>query len=88
MFTLTQEQQNTLSEWLKEQDTKAIENQKLNMKNPNIVIQQSWDDGYPYTGAIGGSVTYMFTPTSIGLVTKVKYGLTDEIIDLTDYDSW
>ncbi len=41
-----------------------------------------------YTGAIGGRYTYSFTPTSIGLVVKVKDAITGEEIDLTDYDMW
>lgn len=35
--------------------------------------------------AIGGAFTYMFTPTSLGIIVKVKYYNGDEI-DLTDYD--
>lgn len=38
--------------------------------------------------AIGGRFTYSFTPTGIGEVVKVKDWITNEEIDLTDYDSW
>jgi len=41
-----------------------------------------------YTGAIGGSLTYSFTPTSIGCVVKVEEVITREVIDLTDYENW
>lgn len=88
MFKLTEEQNNILSKWVKEQQEKAIEIQKQIIKNPNLIIQQCWEDGYPYTGASGGDLTYMFTPTSLGIVVKVKYGLTEEIIDLSDYENW
>lgn len=37
-------------------------------------------------GAIGGSTTYSFTPTSLGTIFKVTHF--DEELDLTDYDSW
>lgn len=40
-----------------------------------------------YTGAIGGGLTFSFTPTSLGLVIKVKY-LDKEEIDLSDYENW
>ncbi len=40
-----------------------------------------------YTGAIGGGLTFSFTPTSIGMVVKVKY-LDKEEIDLSDYENW
>lgn len=39
------------------------------------------------TGAIGGRLTYMFTPTSLGVITKVKCAC-GEKIDLTDTDLW
>ncbi len=35
--------------------------------------------------AIGGAFTYSFTPTSLGMVAKVKYWDGSEI-DLTDYN--
>lgn len=41
-----------------------------------------------YAGAIGGDLTYMFVPNSIGLVTMVRCNLTGEELDLTDYDEW
>jgi hypothetical protein len=40
------------------------------------------------TGAIGGRYTYSFTPTSIGIVSKVKDEVTGDVLDLTDYDMW
>jgi hypothetical protein len=40
-----------------------------------------------YYGAIGGSVTYEFTPTSLGIVEKVKH-FNGKVLDLTDYESW
>jgi len=53
---------------------------------------QSWlenivyANGQPYEGAIGGAVTYSFTPTSIGMVVKVHaHG---HELDLSDYASW
>jgi hypothetical protein len=39
-----------------------------------------------YEGASGGATTFKFTPTSLGLVTVVKYW--NEEINLTDYESW
>lgn len=41
-----------------------------------------------YEGAIGGRFTYMFTPTSLGIVIKVQDGVTRDILDVTDYDTW
>ena len=38
-------------------------------------------------GAIGGPLTYTFTPNNLGIVTKVICACGEEK-DLTDYDEW
>ena len=38
-------------------------------------------------GAIGGRLTYCFTPTGLGLVTKVKCACGGEK-NVTNYDDW
>lgn len=57
----------------------AKQNKKLSewLKEPN-----------QYCGAIGGRLTYSFTPTSIGLLVEVTDNLTKEKLDLTDYDDF
>jgi len=39
-------------------------------------------------GAIGGVMTYSFTPTGIGLVLVVTHGGTKAELDLTNTDDW
>lgn len=39
-------------------------------------------------GAIGGRYTYMYTPTSLGCIIKVRDNVTHEEKDFTDYGSW
>ena len=41
-----------------------------------------------YCGAIGGRITYSFTPTSIGTIVKIKDSVTGKELDLTDYYTW
>ena len=41
-----------------------------------------------YTGAFGGRYSYTFTPTNLGLVTKVYDPITKETLDITDYENW
>lgn len=41
-----------------------------------------------YTGAIGGRFTYEFTPTGIGTAITVKDCVTDQSLDVSDYDNW
>ena len=44
-------------------------------------------DELRYVGAIGGADVFCFTPTGLGVITKVKCACGAEI-DLTDYDLW
>ena len=90
-FELTEEQNKRLTAWLTKQETLAIAKQKETITESNNwhhVYASSWDQGYAYGGAIGGFLTYSFTPTSIGLVTKVTHAITKETIDLSDYEDW
>lgn len=73
IFSLTVEQRRKLQEWKAAQDAAVAE------------MQNSEE---PYYGAIGGELKYNFTPTSIGVIVTVSHTLTNEEIDLTDYDSW
>lgn len=71
MFTIDKTQREKLDIWQDEQD--ALWKEKYN------------DSGQAYYGACGGSLTYSFTPTTLGVVVKVKHANGNEI-DLTDYD--
>ncbi len=49
-----------------------------------------YDDGTQVSnpmGAIGGRLTYQFTPTGLGVIIVVKCAC-GESVDLTDYGSW
>ena len=85
-FSLDQYEQNKLNQWLKEIYAKVIEEQKAQYGEDNPVYQMAWDCGAPYDGAIGGGLTYEFSPTSIGMVKRVTYR--GYALDLTDYESW
>lgn len=90
-FGLTEEQEKKLSIWVTEIRDKAIEKQKQEIKETNefySTYKQCWELGFPYSGTIGGSLTYSFSPTSIGDVVVVKDSHTGEEIDLTEYDMW
>lgn len=60
-----------LNEWIKEQDRKVAE-------------KQGGEE--PYYGACGGELSWIITPTSLFTAIKVKHALTNEVLDLTDYD--
>jgi hypothetical protein len=88
-FYLSDKQEILLRDWLRIQYDRVIEEQKHTIKPDNIsylIAKESWDLGYPYEGAIGGGLTYSFTPTSIGDICIVSYAGNE--IDITEYDNW
>lgn len=87
-FEITPEQESVVNEWLKRNVyPKLIEEQKASGQFNSSIAEDCWEMGFPYEGAIGGAVTYEFTPTSVGIVKKVRY--TDRFeLDLTDYGNW
>jgi hypothetical protein len=72
MFKLTEEQNKRISEWMDAHDAEK-----------HIPVGGT----FRYSGAIGGAYTWQFTPTSLGIVQKVKCSCGDHI-DVSDYDSW
>jgi hypothetical protein len=70
VFSLTEEQIKQVAEWAAEQDRKIAEKQGKD---------------HPYYGCSGGSLSYEFTPTSIGLVVKVTNNLSKESINVTEW---
>ena len=84
-------------------DSQKIHQWLQNKVYPEIAAQQKAAGGFlasmvmedgetvqPYFGAIGGAVTYSFTPTSLGTVVKatVEYGPDIYTLDLTNYEEW
>ena len=37
---------------------------------------------------IGGKLSFIFTPTSIGVITDIKCNACNEIKDITNYNNW
>ncbi len=71
-FKLNEAQLAKLKVWRKERDDAWAK------KHPS-----PFGDDLPYYGAIGGSLTYSFTPTSIGTVVIIKHA-DDMKLDLSD----
>ena len=88
-FEVTESDQKKIKDWLENTVYPlAISKQREQIQNPNWIYQQCWEDGYPYEGAIGGGLQYIFTPNGIGECFKVRYSSVDLELDLTDYESW
>lgn len=87
MFQLDTEQSLRLGIWLREQHRELA---KLQWQDPEL-REKMLDENTPYLGAIGGGLTYEFTPTGLGTVVVVyfrKGSGSEAHIDLTDYDMW
>lgn len=88
-FELDQEQIKKYKTWRKTQDAEAAKRQLESGKfEDNPVAVSLMQSGRPYCGAIGGGVTFSFTPTGLGDICNVTHALTGETLHLTDYDSW
>lgn len=87
-FEISIEDHHRIHDWrMKEVYPEIIAQQKERAGDtPSVIEKDCWDQGYPYGGAIGGDLTYSFTPTSLGLVTEVEcYG---KKLNLTNYEDW
>lgn len=86
-FSLTQDQVNTANEWAKLLDKDVIEIQRKEM-SPHDFATLTSNGKYAYYGAIGGGLTYCFTPTGLGVITTAVHGYTKKELNLTDYSDW
>ena len=68
-FTLTNSQKEQIKLWSEIQDKK-------------VAFKQLKDK--PNYGSCGGAYSYIFVPTTIGLIVKVKNTLTGETLDISE----
>lgn len=91
-FEVNLEQYAKYVSWVKEQNKKAVEIQKEKYANDPSVselhYEVCWNMGLPYCGAIGGEISWTFTPTGLGEIITVKHSITGDKLNLTDYASW
>jgi hypothetical protein len=88
-FVITEEEQKRILAWFKEQEAIVVQMQQQSGRyKDNPHVQELHQRGKGYYGASGGALTYHFTPTGIGTVFTVSHALTQETLDLTDYDNW
>jgi len=83
-FTITDDQLKKAYDWhikLQKQmisEGKAKSEADASIGSPDLV----------YYGAIGGGLTYYFSPTGLGDILRVKEAISGEELDLTDYSEW
>ena len=83
IFELTEAQQLAIKQW-----DDGVVKPKIKELQKDVDPHLTCNGEVPYAGAIGGRLTYSFTPTGLGTIVVVKCGLTDEELDLTEYDLW
>ena len=84
-FELTDRELQRAIAFQRRQDEVVYEQQK---NNADPFIQSMISTGQPYYGAIGGGLTYSFTPNSIGVSVTVSHNVTGVEEDITDYNLW
>ena len=88
---LDSDQSKKLAEFLAERYAAMVIEQKKFPEIAKYIVVDADGKERPYLGAIGGGLTYEFTPTSLGTVTRVTFASGtqyEKTVDLTDYDSW
>ena len=66
-YSIAAEDVSKIMSWLQDEVyPEAIAYQKKQGYNDSM-FESAWESGYPYTGAAGGGLSYIYTPTSIGL---------------------
>lgn len=88
-FAITKKDQKRILVWCMEQDKKSAHmQQQSGLFKDDSHKEDLLRREIPNYGAVGGALTYHFTPTAIGTVFTVSHAVTKEALDLTDYDSW
>jgi hypothetical protein len=83
-FELTKSDMEKVRAWSETVDEKR---RKKQLDSKDAFIRTNANAGHAYYGAIGGELTYCFTPNSIGMSIEVIHA-DGEKLDLTDFDSW
>lgn len=84
-FELDNEQYKKANIWLDEQYEKEYNRRK---EAGELSDNDFEADGkkYPYHGAIGGEVEYVFKPTSLGCIVLVRYNGAE--LNITNFEDW
>ena len=95
-YQMTQSERKKADEFIRQQRNLYVAKKKKEWEaNPpapgtleHRIMERTLSFGCPYEGCSGGAVTYSFTPTTLGVAVVVRYALTNEELNVTDYDLW
>jgi hypothetical protein len=85
-FEIPEDKFEQFNVWREEQDKIAAEKQKEDEELCKMI--EDCGLGFPYYGATGGNLKFMFTPCSIGVTIQVEHLYTKAVLDLTNYEDW
>jgi len=84
-FEVTKEQEAKVREWLQ---TDVYPKLRKSRKHRKIVWHDYDDAMYPYAGAIGGDISYIFSPTSLGYCVEAEEHFSKRRLNITDFSDW
>jgi len=79
-FGINKAEQGVIDDWLAQVQAEVVAKQSKE--------QQDLGAGQPYYGAVGGGVSYTFTPTSLGMILTVKEAISGKELNVTDALDW
>jgi hypothetical protein len=82
-FKIEAKDRKRIDEWSKIQDKLTMD-----LQNKRRIARGEKTVNYPYYGCSGGELQYIFIPTTIGIITKVKHAMTENEFDFTDYGNF
>ena len=82
-FTISEKEANVITEWYEN----TIKPKALALQGEKI-LPNGLMEGEIYYGAIGGGLTYSFTPTSLGVILIVTEALTGEELNVNAALGW
>jgi hypothetical protein len=86
-FELSAEDLQKVDDWLHAEVYPSIlVEQREDPDRAQFIFEDRKGRSIPYFGAIGGEVTFCFSPTGIGTIMIAKCA--GKEFDLTDYESW
>lgn len=85
-FEITDSQKEKIDEWYEKITLKILNELRKGLGDQFDNLTKNGKQ--PYYGAMGGGLEYIFIPTSLGTIIKVRECITKEEINLTDYGSW
>lgn len=86
-FEISSTQRERISQWHESIKDEIIRHQRATMNPVDFDINTS-SGSHPYYGAIGGGLTYSFTPTGVGVVVVVTEHSTRKSINVSEFEKW